>query len=110
MAWLSPPPVSDPSKRLKIGPEVGERGSRSRAIRLLAYRGLAHVGIPQTKAAYPASRSRERAAAVLARQGRGEICRLSAFLKAIPSVCPPIDMAGFRGSTKFPPSEKSHDL
>jgi predicted DNA binding CopG/RHH family protein len=26
---------------------------RSRAIRLLVYQGLAHVGIPQTKAAHP---------------------------------------------------------
>ena len=56
-----------------------------------------------------ARRSRECAAAVLARQGRGKICGLSALLRAIPSVCPPVEMPGFRGSKKFPPSEKSHD-
>jgi len=41
---------------------------------------------------------------------RGQMCRLSAFLKAIPRVCPAPPAPGLYGSTKFPPIEKSHDL
>jgi hypothetical protein len=38
------------------------------------------------------------------------MCRLSALLKAIPSVCPAVEAPGFQGSEKLPPSEKSHVL